>query len=245
MEFSGRIAVITGGVSGIGAATAQVLRREGATAVTWDLDATADVTCDVSREADIEAAMNDTIADWGTPSLVVAAAGVSSASAFVDTRVEEWDRVLSINLRGVFLTFQHVARAMIAAQLDGSFIAISSVNGVLSDPRLVSYSTSKAAVNHMVRIAATELGRHGIRVNSVGPGPTATPMLEPRMTDEYLADVARATPLGHVGTAVLVAEGACNILRSDWITGQVVQVDGGASLMSARGLTRSSTGEHG
>src|ERR1700689_3701007 len=99
MKFTGRVAVVTGGASGIGAAAAELLRRDGVAVVTWDLDAAADVRCDVSREEDIEAALNNTVAGWGTPSLAVAAAGVSSASAFVDTRVEEWDRVQSVNVR--------------------------------------------------------------------------------------------------------------------------------------------------
>jgi NAD(P)-dependent dehydrogenase (short-subunit alcohol dehydrogenase family) len=118
-------------------------------------------------------------------------------------------------------------------------VLVSSVNGVLSDPGIPSYSASKAAVYHLARCAAVELGGDGIRVNAVGPGPTDTPMIAANMqTPGYQEAVMEATPLGRIGTPELVADGIVNVLRSDWITGQAILVDGGAALVTPRGRAR-------
>ena len=97
---------------------------------------------------------------------------------------------------------------------------------------------AKAALEATVRYLANDLGPKNIRINAIGPGPTDTPLLSPAFTDEFLDAVRKNTPLGRLGTPELVADGILNLLRSDWITGQAVMVDGGASLMSARGGTR-------
>jgi NAD(P)-dependent dehydrogenase (short-subunit alcohol dehydrogenase family) len=240
MDLTGRIAVVTGGASGIGAACADRLEAEGARPVRWDLTG-ADVVCDVRDPASIDHAMAWTVDNVGTPSIAVAAAGIATAGAFIDVPVEDFDRTLAVNLRGVFLTLQAVAREMVKAELDGSLLAIASVNGILADPHLVSYSTSKAGVYHLARVAAVELGRYGIRVNAIGPGPTETPMLQQSMsTPGYVESVEAATPLGRLGTPDLVADAAVNVLRSEWITGQAIMADGGSSLMTARGNWRAS-----
>jgi NAD(P)-dependent dehydrogenase (short-subunit alcohol dehydrogenase family) len=238
MELAGRIALVTGGGSGIGHAVADRLGREGAAVVTWDLVGDVDVTVDVAEPLAINAAMADTVRQFGTPTVVVAAAGVGHAAALLDLSVEDWDRVMNVNARGVFLTYRAAARAMIDAGLGGSIVGVSSVNGVLTDPSLAAYSVSKAAVHHLTKIAAVEWGGHGIRVNAVGPGPTDTPMLAPHMDPEFRELTNAMTPLGRVGTAEDIAEVILNVVRSDWLTGQCVLADGGASLMSARGARR-------
>jgi len=238
MELQGRTAVVTGGGSGIGAATSALLAEHGVQAVSWDIESGADVQVDVTSEESIAKAMRETISRWGTPSLLVGSAGVASVSPLLDIAVDDWDKVFAVNVKGILLSIQAVARAMIAAGLDGAMVAVSSINGILSDRQLATYSASKAAVYHLARVAAVELGAHNIRVNAIGPGPTDTPLLSPAFSDEFIAAVRKNTPLGRLGSPELVADGIVNLLRSDWITGQAVMVDGGASLMSARGGTR-------
>lgn len=240
MEFQNRVAVVTGGTSGIGEGCAERLRKEGARVVTWDLSPAADVVCDVRDEASVAAALVQTIAEAGVPSVLVAAAGVGGPfDEFHKLPTDGWDEVFSVNIRGVFLSMREVSRAMVEAGLDGAMVAISSVNGVIADPVSAPYSATKAAVYHMCRVAAIDLGKYGIRVNGVGPGPTATPLMAPLMsTENYVANVEAATPLGRIGTPELVADGVVNVLRSDWITGQAIMIDGGSSLATARGHIR-------
>lgn len=240
MEFKGRVAVVTGGASGIGAGCAKRLRDDGAEVVTWDIDGDCDVRCDVRNEQSVKDALAQTIAKHGTPTLLVASAGIGGQfEEFHKVTTAGWDNVFAINMRGVFLTMREVSNSIINARLDGALIAIASVNGVIADPVSSVYSATKAGVIHMCRCAAIDLGPYRIRVNAVGPGPTETPAFAPLLTTEnYLAEIEAATPLGRIGTVELVADGVSNIMRSDWITGQAIMVDGGASLATARGQTR-------
>jgi NAD(P)-dependent dehydrogenase (short-subunit alcohol dehydrogenase family) len=126
---------------------------------------------------------------------------------------------------------------MRAAKLDGAMVGVASVNGVLTDPYASAYSAAKAALLHLSRIAAVEFGQYGIRVNAIGPGPVDTPMLAPMLIRDpgYRARIEENTPLARLGTPEDIAGAIVNILASDWITGQAIMVDGGASLLSARG----------
>lgn len=240
MQFRDRVAVITGGASGIGEGCAARLQQEGARVVTWDISDRADVFCDVRDESSIDSAITATIAEYGVPSILVAAAGIGGPfEEFHKLPLDGWDEVMSVNLRGVFLSMRAVANAMIDANLDGAMVVISSVNGVIADPVSAPYSATKAAVYHLCRVAAIDLGPYGIRVNGVGPGPTDTPLMSGlTSTDNYVQEVEAATPLGRIGTPELVADGVVNILRSDWITGQAIMLDGGSSLATARGRVR-------
>lgn len=236
LNLNERVAVVTGGASGIGAACADLLEQQGARVARWDL-ARADnvIQCDVSDAASVKAAMTGTVQKFGRPSLLVAAAGIADHTNILDMDVAIWDRVLGVNLRGVMLAVQAVAREIVAAKSDGAMVLIASVNGIVADPGLSAYSASKAGVNHLARIAARELGPHGIRVNAIGPGPTATPLLKTAMEiDGYLDEVKRRTPLGEIGTPNKIAESVVSLLRMDWITGQAIMADGGSSLTTAR-----------
>ena len=238
--FEGRVAVVSGGSSGIGAGCVEALRDEGATAVAWDVAGDYDVYCDVSDEASVLAALDETERRFGIPSLHVASAGVRGYPApITDIPVDAWDAAFGVNVRGVFLTLRSIARRMIEAGLDGSIVTVSSVQGVVPDPVLSLYSATKAAVYQMTRVAAIELGPHGIRVNAIGPGPTITSMTQGLAeSDEWRRQVEEMTPLGRVGTPKLIADAVVNVMRSEWITGQCILTDGGSSLISARGATR-------
>ena len=240
MEFSNRIAVVTGGASGIGAAAAAALKAEGATVVTWDLSDAADIRVDTSDEASVIAAADETVKRFGAPSLLVAAAGISGPAAPVnELDFTQWSRTFGVNMHGIFLSVKEVSKRAIEAGLDGSFILISSVQGTIADPGLAAYSSTKAAVNHFARVAAVDLGQHGIRVSAVGPGPTSTPMTAPlAASGTWTKEVEDVTPLHAVGKPEQIAAAIVNLMRADWITGQVVNVDGGSSLITARGASR-------
>jgi NAD(P)-dependent dehydrogenase (short-subunit alcohol dehydrogenase family) len=238
MNLSGAVAVVTGGASGIGKAAAALLAAEGARAVTWDL-AGADVICDVSSVDSVEAAIKQTKDAFGVPAVLVASAGVGRVGRIIDLSIDDWDLTYAVNVRGVFLCLRVVARELVAAGLPGSVVLISSVNGSLADAAHSMYSTSKAAVSHLARCAAVELGPSGIRVNAIAAGPTETPMMSGALAIEgYRQQIADTTPLGRIAAPEDIAEGVLNIIRSDWVTGQVVAVDGGSSLMTARGHDR-------
>jgi NAD(P)-dependent dehydrogenase (short-subunit alcohol dehydrogenase family) len=242
LNLQGRTAVVTGGASGIGAACADLLEREGVRVARWDVQANEQqrksgvIDCDVSDVASIAAAMKLTIDRFGSPSLLVAAAGTGSYTPILEMDTATWDRIFAVNLRGVMLSVQAVARAIVAAKGDGALVLIASVNGVVADPGISAYSTSKAGVCHFARVAAREFGTNGIRVNAIAPGPTETPMIAPALAlPGYREEVIRRTPLGEIGTPQRIAEGVVGLMKMDWVTGQVLMVDGGSSLNTGRG----------
>ncbi|MCU1514396.1 MAG: glucose 1-dehydrogenase [Microbacteriaceae bacterium] len=239
MDLNSRIAVVTGATTGIGQASKAALEKEGVRVVNWDITDQADVYCDVADEASVIHAMEWTLAHVGTPTLLVTSAGVSHQAPFVETTLESWDHVVGINLRGTFLVARAVAGAMVAAGLDGSFVFIASINGILADPQTLNYSVSKAGVIQMAKVLGNELGPKGIRVNAIAPGPTETAMLaRPLADDAYRQMVIDSTALREVGTPQLVAEVVVGTMKMGWVTGQVILADGGATLVTARAAAR-------
>ncbi|HEY7107780.1 MAG TPA: SDR family oxidoreductase [Acidimicrobiia bacterium] len=225
--------VVVGGASGIGAAVVAAERARGAAVLVWDAAGAYDVECDVSRPAAVDDAMARTRELIGVPSEVTITAGVGHSGMLLDLPVEEWDRVLAVNTRGPLLVMRAMARAMIDASVPGSMVATSSVSAHLVDRSMAAYCASKAALNMVVRVAACEWAPHGIRVNAVGPGVTRTPMLGRAPTDSgWLAAVQHRTPLGRLGRADDVA-GAIRALHDvSWVTGQILDCDGGLALHS-------------
>lgn len=243
MEFTDRVAIVTGGASGIGVASASLLAEKGARPVIWDVADAADVRCDIRNPIEIDAAIAETVERFGVPTILVAGAGINGRRPLVDTTVEDWDRIMEVNARGTFFTMQAVTRAIIGAGLDGVFTLVGSTAGTLTDPETVPYSVSKAGLNHLARIAAVELGKYGIRVNLINPGPTITPMTRRSLgRKEYLDLVVETTPLHGVGTPELLAQAIVGIMEMDWVTGQTLDVDGGTSLVTPRGAVRASFG---
>lgn len=235
--LAGRIAAVTGGARGLGAAIAARFRAEGATVVTLDL-AGADIACDVAEEMQVEAAFAAMAAQHGRLDVLVANAGlVPPWRELTALDMAEWDRVFAVNVRGVALCLKHAVPLM---PRGGAVVAMGSIMSEQGAPRQALYNATKHAVLGIVRVAAQELGARGIRVNALGPGPIATAALQSRVAaraasglgpspEVALAAYGAETPLGRIATEEEVAKAAL-FLASDLssaITGRLLRVDGG------------------
>jgi NAD(P)-dependent dehydrogenase (short-subunit alcohol dehydrogenase family) len=238
VDLNGRAGLVTGGSSGIGAAVVRRLQLAGCRVAVLDLQAAegdGDVVlaCDVAEEDQVVDAVDRAGRELGRVDVAVLAAGVGGMSAVADMSSSEWDRVQRVNLRGTFLCLREVARGMRQADQGGAIVAVTSVSGFLADRLMAHYSVSKAGVAELVRVAARELGRAGIRVNAVAPGTTDTPMFDAaRRLPGYEEQVAGRTPLGGLGSPHDVAEVVVALTTLEWVTGQIVAADGGLSLWS-------------
>jgi NAD(P)-dependent dehydrogenase (short-subunit alcohol dehydrogenase family) len=238
VDFQGAGAVVTGGSSGIGAAVVARLRAAGARVVVLDVQDTAApveaaLRCDVADEEQVVAAVGQARQRLGGIDVAVLSAGVGGFGSIVDMDTAEWDRVIGVNLRGTFLCLREIGRAMVAGGSGGSIVAVGSISGFLTERMMSHYSVSKAGVAQLVRVAARELGPFGIRVNTIAPGVTDTPLLAPTaLVPGYQERAAERTALGGLGTPHAVAEAAVALLGLAWVTGQVLSADGGVSLWS-------------
>jgi NAD(P)-dependent dehydrogenase (short-subunit alcohol dehydrogenase family) len=225
-------ALVTGGASGIGYEVAGRLRDAGHDVVVWDLTPD-DIACDVSDPHAVSAAMEQTVRERGVPTRIVACAGIGASGMLLKQSLADWERVLAVNLTGTWLTIRAGAQAMIDAGVGGSIVAVSSISGTVADRDMGAYCVSKAGVNMLVKVAATEWGNHGIRVNAVGPGVTRTPMLaKPEQLPGWVEGLSERTALGGVGEATDVAGTIVGVLELPWVTGQIVHADGGLALHS-------------
>jgi NAD(P)-dependent dehydrogenase (short-subunit alcohol dehydrogenase family) len=224
-------AIVTGGASGIGAAAADRLRSAGHDVVTWDLHG-GDIACDISDPDAVSAALKQTLAAVGVPDRLVACAGVGASGLLIAQDLADWKRVIDVNLTGTWLTMRAVAQPMIDNG-GGSIVAVSSISGTVADRDMGAYCVSKAGVDMLVRVAASEWGPHGIRVNAVGPGVTRTPMLaQAEQLPGWLDGLSQRTALGRSGKADDVAEVIIAVLEMGWVTGQTILADGGLALHS-------------
>jgi NAD(P)-dependent dehydrogenase (short-subunit alcohol dehydrogenase family) len=231
------LALVIGGGSGIGAALVSAHRARGTRVVTWDVAGEPDIKCDVREPAAVDKAVDETRRNWGIPDWVTVTAGVGHGGLLVDVSPDEFDRVLAVNTRGPWLCLRAWARVLLAEHRTGSFVAVSSISARLVDRGMGVYCASKAALSMLVRVAAAEWGPDGLRVNAVAPGVTRTPMLGPDALaggddSPWLAGVAKKTPLGRVGEAEDIARVTLAVHGMEWVTGQVVECDGGLALSS-------------
>ncbi len=236
-EDAGAFALVIGGGSGIGAALAEAYRARGTTTVTWDIAGSHDVTCDVTEPDAIDDAVGVTRQRWGVPSWVTVTAGVGQSGLLTEAEPAAFDTVMKVNARGPWLCMRAWVAALREQRLAGSFVAVSSVSARLVDRNMGLYCASKAALSMLVQVAAVEWGELGIRVNAVAPGVTRTPMLGrgPSATVEgspWLAGVAERTALGRLGEAGDIAQAIIALHTMDWVTGQILECDGGLSLHS-------------
>lgn len=240
-RFAGKVAVITGAASGIGLATARRFVAEGGRVGLGDLDPEAlahlddelgsesvAVAGDASSETDVQRLVTTTSQHFGRIDTAFANAGIGSASRLVDLPVQDWSRVLDVNLTGPFLLVKHAAPLMGPGS---SIVVTASLNAVQPGIGMGAYCASKAGVAMLVEVAALELGPKGIRVNAVGPGLVRTPLTEgafslPGIVDEYVEN----TPLGRYASPDEIAS-LVAFLASDeagYISGSLHLVDGGA-----------------
>lgn len=245
MRLEGKVALITGGGSGIGRATAQLFCEEGAIVVvadsnpetggeTAELIRTAGgeaifVHADVSRFDQVQQMVQATVDAFGRIDLVFNNAGILLRGSVTETEEEEWDRVMAVNLKSVYLVSKCAIPHMIAAG-GGSIINMSSSTGAhLAGPGAAAYITSKGGVALLTKCMAIDCARYGIRVNCVCPGPTDTPMLAKTLSEQQLKDFAATLPVGRLASPREIAE-AVLFLASDeasFVTGLAMAVDGG------------------
>lgn len=225
-----RSAVVIGGGSGIGADVARLQRDDGIDVLTWDLIG-GDVACDVALPEQIDAAATVTLDQLGVPDYVTVSAGVGHSGMLSTVSADEWDRVMNVNARGVLFAMRSLALPMLEAS-GGSIVALSSVSSRLVDRGMGAYCASKAALDMVVRVAAAEWAPE-IRVNAIAPGVTDTPMLGRAPRDgDWLTGVQDRTALGGLGTSEDVARAVLAMHDLPWVTGQVLESDGGLSLHS-------------
>jgi len=223
-------AIVVGGGSGIGEAVVQRQRALGINVLVWDRTEKADICCDISDPDQVDAAASATLTKVGVPNLVTITAGIGHGAMLIDVPHTEWDKVMNINTKGVWLVMRAMAKAML--QNGGSIVATSSVSAYLADRSMGLYCASKAALDMIIRVAAQEWAP-SIRVNGVAPGVTDTPMLGRAPRDAgWLQGVSDRTALKRLGSSHDVAEAIIAIHGMQWMTGQIVPCDGGLSLYS-------------
>ncbi len=244
MRLSGKVALITGGARGQGAAEARLFAREGAAVVIGDVREEegrrleAEITqaggqarfvgLDVTSEEDWQAAVEVTVEEFGKFNILVNNAAILRLESIEKTTREGWDQVMGVNATGVFLGMKHAVVGMRRAG-GGSIVNISSVSAMTARPWAAAYHASKGAIRILSRVAALEYAKDNIRVNSVYPGSVDTEMLTEAYPKEHLARTRGANPLGRSGTPEEVAW-AVLFLASDeasFITGSELVVDGG------------------
>ena len=242
MKLANKTALVTGASQGIGLACAQRLVREGARVMLADVrldvaaaaealgDAARFMVADVSQKSDVDALFAATLEAFGHLDILVNNAGVTHAADFLDLTEDDFDRVLRINLKSMFLCSQAAARDMVKRR-SGCIINMSSVNAELVIPNQVPYVVSKGGVNQLTRVAAISLAQHGIRVNAIGPGTILTELAKQAVlgSPEARHTILSRTPLGRCGEPEEVAAIAAFLASDDasYITGQTLYADGG------------------
>ena len=254
-QLQGKVAIVTGGNSGIGKAIVQYLAELGAQVVidyrshpeaTEELEreigsyggCSFGVQADVSRLDDLQRLIDTAVAQYGRIDVMVNNAGVETRTSVLDTTPEQYDKVLDVNLRGVFFATQYAAKQMIAQGGGGRIINISSVHEDWPMPGNTAYCLAKGGVRMLTRTAALELAPHGITMVNVGPGAVATPINDSTMNNpELMAKLNAAIPLGRMARPEEIAK-VVGFLASDsasYITATTIFADGGI-MQSSPGL---------
>ena len=240
-RLAGKVAVVTGGLSGIGAAIAVRLAAEGARVVAADLSAHDHVVqngaaaldgiepapLDVADEASVAKCFLEVVTRHGRLDILVNSAGIGRDIPFLDTPAAEFDRLIAVNLRGTFLAGQAAARLMVKG--GGAIVNIASVSGMRGNRGRAAYGASKGGVVTLSQVMAVELAQYGIRVNVIAPGPVETPLVAVLHTDVIRQDWLRQIPMRRYGTPEEMAGVAAFLCSDDaaYVTGHVLAADGG------------------
>ncbi len=243
MDFTGQFAVVTGGARGIGKAIAEALARKGVNLVIADIsleqakDTSAEieslgiktmaVKLDVSKSDEVSKIFEDISKECGRIDILVNNAGVTRDSLILRMKEEDWDTVMNINLKSVFLCSKEAIKVM-AKQRYGRIINIASVVAFMGNPGQANYSASKAGIVGLTKTTAKEYASRGITANAVAPGFITTAMTD-ALTENVKEEMKRAIPLGRFGTPEDVANAVVFLASPEagYITGQVIHVNGG------------------
>lgn len=243
--LGGKVALVTGGASGIGRSTAMAFSRKGAKVVVADINSEGGketihlikeksskaifVKCDVSKAKDIEAMVKKTVDNYGRLDYAFNNAGVAVMKSTVDCTEEEWNHIMDVNLKGVWLCMKYEIPQMLK-QGYGAIVNTSSLSGLIGQQGHSPYTASKHGVIGLTKVAALDCAKAGIRVNAVCPGGIPTPMLEPVLADPKIKDfILKALPIGRLGRPEEIAEAVlwlCSEAAS-FVTGVALPVDGG------------------
>jgi NAD(P)-dependent dehydrogenase (short-subunit alcohol dehydrogenase family) len=243
--LGGKVALVTGGASGIGRSTAMAFSRKGAKVVVADINSEGGkktihlikeksgnaifVKCDVSKAKDVEAMVKKTVNNYGRLDYAFNNAGVAVMKSTVDCTEEEWNHIMDVNLKGVWLCMKYEIPQMLK-QGYGAIVNTSSLSGLIGQQGHSPYTASKHGVIGLTKVAALDCAKAGIRVNAVCPGGIPTPMLEPVLADPKIKDfILKALPIGRLGRPEEIAEAVlwlCSEAAS-FVTGVALPVDGG------------------
>jgi 3-oxoacyl-[acyl-carrier protein] reductase len=246
MKLSGKIALVTGAGQGMGRAIARLFEQHGAVVVAADLNleaaqetiAGADPeragmarAVNVADSAAVRALFEETVAQYGRVDIVVNSAGIGSFDTLVETPDESWARVIGVNLTGTFHCVREAVRSMTASGTRGAVINLSSTAALNGDGP-AHYCASKAGVMGLTRSAAKEVAASGIRINTIVPGPTNTPMMQGLPT-EWEDAILKAVPMGRMGEPEEIARAALFLASEDssFMTGQNIAVNGGMAFI--------------
>lgn len=252
MKLNDKVAIVTGAADGIGRASALAFAQHGASVVLADIESemnqaaaariseetgqeTLAVTCDVSEDDHLENLLQVTLDRFGRCDILLNNAGIILTGDILDLAPDDFDRVVSVNLRAYFIMSQLVSRYMVAHGVEGSIINMASLNSELAIPNQVAYVASKGGVQQLTKATALRLAEHNIRVNAIGPGSIKTRVLDAVMTDdEARRRILSRTPLKRLGEPSEVASIAV-FLASDYasyLTGQTIYPDGGRAALN-------------
>lgn len=242
-RFENKVAIVTGGASGIGKATVKLLVAEGAKVAIADMDekhladakqtfgdAVITLKTDVSSEADVKDMVAQTVKAFGRLDILHNNAGIGGFGLIPDTSLEEWRKLINIDLDGVFLGCKYAIPEM-KKQGGGVIVNTASISGLGADYAMGSYNAAKAAVINLTRIIANDHGADSIRCNAVCPGPIQTPLLEGALSDSILKSYKEAIPAGRLGTPEDIANVVAFLASDDsaYVNGTTIVADGGLS----------------